>query len=525
MSQPLQSHRVRLQAIARRAMIERGFFPEFSDAALAETRHLTQAAATTDVAIRDLRSLLWCSIDNDDSRDLDQLSVAQLLPDGAVKIFVAIADVDALVPKGSALDVHARQNTTSVYTPAQIFPMLPEKLSTDLTSLNPDVDRLAIVAEMVIAAGGELTSATVYRAYVRNHAKLAYNSVAAWLDEDGPMPERIAAVPGLAEQIRVQERVAQQLQQLRYQQGALNLETIEARPVFHNDELSQLAAEKRNRAKALIENFMVTANGVTTRYLVSKNFPTFRRVLQAPQRWERIVALAAELGEQLPAQPDSAALEAFLQQRQEVDPLRFPDLSLSVVKLMGSGEYAVELPGEEPIGHFGLAVRDYAHSTAPNRRYPDLITQRLLKAAIVGQPCPYSTDELHELAKHCTEQEDDANKIERQVRKSAAALLLESSIGQQFDGVITGVSEKGTWVRVLDPPVEGKVVRGYERFDVGDRVRVQLVEVNVERGFIDFVGTSRGSWQEQQRTPEQNSKSQNGEGRGRRRTTSRQGRR
>lgn len=465
MPQSPPSHRLRLQAIARRAMLERGFFPEFSDDVQAETGQLSPAATAADGAIRDLRSFLWCSIDNDDSRDLDQLSVAELLPDGAVKILVAIADVDALVMKGTAVDVHARQNTTSVYTPAQIFPMLPEKLSTDLTSLNPAVDRLAIVVEMDIAASGDLTASTVYRALVHNHAKLAYNSVAAWLDDEGPMPERIADVPGLAEQIRAQEQTARQLQHLRYQQGALNLETIEARPIFHNDELSQLAAEKRNRAKALIENFMVTANGVTTRYLASKNFPTFRRVLQAPQRWERIVAIAEELGEKLPQRPDSAALEAFLERRQEVDPLRFPDLSLSVVKLMGSGEYAVELPGDEPVGHFGLAVRDYAHSTAPNRRYPDLITQRLLKAAIAGQACPYSVDELHELAKHCTEQEDDANKIERQVRKSAAALLLESSIGQRFDGVVTGASDKGTWVRVFNPPVEGRVVQGYARVE------------------------------------------------------------
>jgi exoribonuclease-2 len=295
--------------------------------------------------------------------------------------------------------------------------------------------------------------------------------------------------------------------------------------VFHNDDLSQLSLERRNRAKALIENFMIAANGVTTRYLVSKNFPTFRRVLQAPQRWDRIMALAEEFGEKLPQRPDSAALEAFLERRQELDPVRFPDLSLSVVKMMGSGEYAVELPGDEPIGHFGLAVRDYTHSTAPNRRYPDLITQRLLKAAITGKPCPYSLDELHELARHCTEQEDDASKIERQVRKSAAALLLESSIGQRFEGVITGASDKGTWVRVFNPPVEGRVVRGHERLDVGDRVRVQLVEVDVERGFIDFAGMSRGSWQERRRTHGQNPKGRGGEGRGGKRPPSRRGRR
>lgn len=519
------SHRFRLQTIARRAMIERGFFPEFSDAVLSETQRLTPTTSVADATIRDLRRLLWCSIDNDDSRDLDQLSVAEQLTDGKVKIFVAIADVDTLVPKDSAVDVHARQNTTSVYTPAQIFPMLPEKLSTDLTSLNPQEDRLAVVVEMVVADDGELSVTNVYRALVHNHAKLAYNSVAAWLDDEGPMPERIAGVPGLAEQIRLQEQVARQLQQLRYQQGALNLETIEARPIFQNDELSQLAAEKRNRAKALIENFMVTANGVTTRYLVSKNFPTFRRVLQAPQRWDRIVTLAEELGEKLPQRPDSAALEAFLEHQQERDPVRFPDLSLSVVKLMGSGEYAVEMPGDEPVGHFGLAVRDYTHSTAPNRRYPDVITQRLLKAAIVGQPCPYTLEELHELARHCTEQEDDANKIERHVRKSAAALLLESSIGQRFEGVVTGASDKGTWVRVFNPPVEGRVVRGYERFDVGDRVRVQLVEVDVERGFIDFEGMSRGSWRVPQRGRGRRQEGRNEETRGRQRPVSRRGRR
>ena len=503
MPRSFEHHRYRLQAIARRAMVERGFRPEFAKAALAEAEQLTQPAPVHTPTVRDLRHLLWCSIDNDDSRDLDQLSVAEPLPHGEVKILIAIADVDALVTKGSTLDQHAQQNTTSVYTPAQIFPMLPERLSTDLTSLNEDTDRLAIVVDMVIGENGELTAAEVYRAVVHNHAKLAYNSVAAWLDETGPAPERIATTPGLAEQIRLQDRVAQRLQQLRHQQGALSLETLEARPVFRDDELTRLTLDRRNRAKAHIEDFMIAANGVTTRYLTSKGFPTFRRVLRVPARWERIVALAEELGEKLPPRPDSAALEAFLERRQEVDPLRFPDLSLSVVKLMGSGEYAVELPGEQPIGHFGLAVRDYTHSTAPNRRFPDLITQRLLKAALASDPLPYSIEELHELARHCTEQEDDANKIERLVRKSAAALLLESSIGQRFEAIVTGASDKGTWVRILEPPVEGKVVRGHESFDVGDQVRVKLVGVDVEHGFIDFVGMGRKSWrrEEQRRGP------------------------
>jgi exoribonuclease-2 len=367
--------------------------------------------------------------------------------------------------------------------------MLPEKLSTDLTSLNEDADRLAVVVEMVIDLEGRLVASEVYRARAHNQAKLAYNSVAAWLDGTQPAPPRIATVPGLADQLRLQDRVAQRLKQLRHQSGALSLETFEARPVFSDDILTNLAVEQRNRAKALIEDFMIAANGVTARYLAGKGFPSFRRVLRAPARWERIVALATAVGERLPAAPDSTALEAFLSRRHQVDPLHFPDLSLAVVKLMGSGEYAVELPGEQSPGHFGLAVRDYTHSTAPNRRFPDLITQRLLKAVLVGRSMlPYSREELEELAHHCTEQEDDANKIERQVRKSAAALLLEARIGQRFDAIVTGVSEKGTWVRVLEPPVEGKVVQGFAGFDVGDRVRVKLIDVNVERGFIDFMG-------------------------------------
>lgn len=490
MTQDMTRHRQRLRAIAQRAMHERGFLPEFSAAAVAQAEQLTQPASDGDPALRDLRQLLWCSIDNDDSRDLDQLSVAESLPDGTVKILVAVADVDALVSQGSAIDRHARQNTTSVYTPAQIFPMLPEKLSTDLTSLNEDTDRLAVAVEMVIDPEGRLVASEVYRARVHNQAKLAYNRVAAWLDGTQPAPPRVATVPGLADQLRLQDRVAQRLKQLRHQSGALSLETLEARPVFSDDMLTHLAVEQRDRAKALIEDFMIAANGVTARYLASKGFPSFRRVLRAPARWERIVALATAVGERLPAAPDSAALEAFLSGRRQVDPLHFPDLSLAVVKLMGSGEYAVELPGEQATGHFGLAVRDYTHSTAPNRRFPDLMTQRLLKAALAGRRVPYSREELEELARHCTEQEDDANKIERQVRKSAAALLLEARSGQRFDAIVTGASEKGTWVRVLDPPVEGKVVQGFTGFDVGDRVRVKLIDVNVERGFIDFVGVS-----------------------------------
>ncbi len=405
---------------------------------------------------------------------------------GPQRFSVAIADVDAVVKKQSALDDHARQNTTSVYTVAETFPMLPEKLSTDLTSLNYESDRLAIVVEMVIAGDGSLQSSDLYGATVRNRAKLAYNSVAGWLEGNGPMPKGIGAVSGLDENLRLQDRVAQKLKSLRHLHGALDLETIEARPVFDGDELKDLEAERSNRAKDIIEDFMIAANGVTARYLASKKFPSLRRVVRIPKRWDRIVELATERGSTLPKEPDSKALEQFLVSAKAADPLRFPDLSLSVIKLMGAGEYVVELPGGNVAGHFGLAVKDYAHSTAPNRRYPDLITQRLLKAALAGRSLPYENDELEALAKHCTEEEDAAKKVERQVTKSAAAMLLESRIGEQFDAIVTGASDKGTWVRILHPPIEGRLESGFEGMDVGRGLRVQLVRTDVEHGYIDF---------------------------------------
>ncbi len=442
--------------------------------------------------IRDLTDLLWASIDNDDSRDLDQLTVAEAMPGDKVKIRVAVADVDALVKDGSAIDEHARHNTTSVYTAAEIFPMLPEKLSTDLTSLNLDEERLAVVVEMVIGPDGALQGSDIYRARVRNHAKLAYNSVAAWLDGNGALPEgaggnhSIMAVKGLAENLRVQDRTAQSLKKLRHVHGALSLETIEAKPIFDGDQIRDLEAEEKNRAKEIIEDFMIAANGVTARYLAARNFPSIRRVVRTPKRWDRIVELAQQHGVRLPAGPDSKALDEFLVRQKAADPTSFPDLSLAVVKLLGAGEYMAELPGAVSPGHFGLAVKDYAHSTAPNRRYTDLITQRLLKAAIAGRAAPYSYAELDVLAKHFTTEEDAANKVERQVGKSAAALLLESRIGEQFDAIVTGAADKGTWARLLSIPVEGRVVRGFAGADVGDRIRVQLIAVDVERGYIDF---------------------------------------
>ena len=488
-----KQHRVILQSIARRAMIVRGLLPDFSPEALAELDRI-QAPATADGhAIRDLTHLLWASIDNDDSRDLDQLTVARIMPRDTVKILVAVADVDSIVKKGSAIDNHARHNTTAVYTAAMVFPMLPEKLSTDLTSLNFKADRLSLVIEMVIGPDGSLRDSQIYRARVRNQAKLAYNSVAAWLEGNGAVPEAVATVIALDENLRIQDRAAQRLRNLRHVHGALSLETIKAKPIFDGDQLRNFEVENKNHATDMIEDFMIAVNGITAQYLSSRKFPSIRRVVREPKRWDRIVAIAAEHKFRLPAHPDPKALDEFLIQEKAADPLRFPDLSLTVIKLLGAGEYIATLPGDTAPGHFGLAVRDYSHSTAPNRRYPDLITQRLLKAAIAGDSWPYGKDELDALAKHCTEEEDAADKVERQVDKSAAALLLESRINEQFDSIVTGASDKGTWVRILSMPVEGKLVSGFDGLDVGDRVRVQLISIDVERGFITFrkVGSPR----------------------------------
>ena len=484
-----EQHRSILKRIARRVMIEKGLLPDFSAQAIAELNGIHDANTTGEGSPRDLRNLLWCSIDNDDSLDLDQLTVAIKLPGEAVKILVAIADVDAIVRKQSALDEHARQNTTSVYTAAEIFPMLPEKLSTDLTSLNIDSDRLAIVVEMTISNDGSMHASDVYQAIVHNYAKLAYNSVAAWMEGSGPMPQAIGTVNGLAENLQLQDHVAQMLKSFRHVHGALDLETIEARPIFEGDEVKDLEVDRRNRAKDLIEDFMIAANGVTARYLASKKLPSLRRVVRTPKRWDRIVELASEKKFTLPQQPDSKALDQFLLSAKASDPLHFPDICLSIIKLLGAGEYVVEVPGGSSGGHFGLAVKDYTHSTAPNRRYPDLITHRLLKAAMTGQSLPYSNDELEELAKHCTEKEDAAKKVERQVGKSAAAMVMESKMGEIFDAIVTGAANKGTWVRLLHPPVEGRLVRGFEGMDVGHRLRVQLVHTDVERGYIDFKRT------------------------------------
>ena len=484
----MTARRVDLGRIARQAMIDRGLEPDFPTAALRQADALGGPA--TDASARDLRGLAWASIDNDDSRDLDQLTVAEELPGRGVRVLVAIAEVDALVGRNTPIDAHAGRNTTSVYTATRIFPMLPEKLSTDLTSLAEHQERLAVVIDFVVSDDGSIASSDIYRARVRNQAKLAYRGVGAWLDGQGPMPAAMAAAPGVDAQIRLQDRVAQTLASRRHEHGALDLEVLEPRAVVADGDVVDLQQEERNRATQLIEDFMIAANGVTARYLQDKGFPTFRRVVRSPERWEKIREVAAGFSDTLPPSPDAAALSAFLVRRRAADALRFPDLSLSIVKLLGRGEYVVQRPGDPGAGHFGLAVSDYVHSTAPNRRFPDLVTQRLLKAALGSAPVPYADDELAGLATHCTEQEDAAKKVERQVRKSCAALLLSSRIGERFDGIVTGVSNKGTWVRALRPPVEGKVVKGAAGLDVGDRIGVRLVSVNVERGFIDFERTS-----------------------------------
>ena len=480
-----RSHRAILRELAHIAMTDRGLLPDFSPEVLKELDDM-QPASMEPGSIRDLRNLLWCSIDNNDSRDLDQLTVAESLSDGSVRVLVAIADVDALVHKLSPIDDHARQNTTSVYTAAEMFPMLPEKLSTDLTSLNYQCDRLALVVEMVVDRDGALIKSDVYRATVRSQAKLAYDSVGEWIEGNQPMPGEIGQVDGLANNIQLQDRMTRQMKQLRYAQGALDFETIESMPVFDGDMIREMREVQRNRARDIIEELMISSNKVTAGYLASKNFPSFQRVVRKPKRWSRICEIAADYGFDLHEEPDSKALQEFMASEKKRDPQSFPDLSLSIIKLLGPGEYAVGLPGEKPTGHFGLAVRNYSHSTAPNRRYPDLATHRLLKAAMSGNSLPYSLKELEALALHCTEKEDDAKKVERQVSKSAAALVLESRIGDRFDAIVTGAADKGTWVRIMHPHIEGRVVSGFQGLDVGQHIRVELIDTNVERGYIDF---------------------------------------
>jgi exoribonuclease-2 len=480
-SSPVSTHDLR--AIAVHAMQTHGLKPDFDPAALREASAARQPAPHGD--IRDLRALAWFSIDNDDTQDLDQLSVAESLPGGATRLLVAIADVDALAPRGSAMDAHAAANTTSVYTAAGTFPMLPPLLSNDRTSLHEGRERLAVVVEMRVEEDGTVAGHALYRAAVTNQAKLTYDGVSRWLDGEGPLPEA-AASARIEEQLRLHDDLSTRLRRWRQRRGALDVRTTAARPVLEDGRLVDLRADDRNRAKDLIADVMIATNAATARFLAQAGFPSLRRFLQSPRRWDRIEALAAGLGTVLPQAPDAVALERFLTDQRTRDPEGFGELSLRVIKMLGSGAYVAAAPGDPELRHFGLAVSDYAHSTAPNRRFPDLVTQRLLKACLAAQESPYTHAELAELARHCTAQEDNANKVERTVLKAAGAALLQGRIGESFDAIVTGAAAKGTYVRIARPLLEGRLVRGTEGADVGDALRVRLVAVDASQGHIDF---------------------------------------
>lgn len=465
-------------------MLENGFIPDVPDEVTAEVANATVPNGAVVGAVQDLRELPWSSIDNDSSRDLDQLEVAEKLPDGTVRVRVAIADVDGTVGRGSATDRFAMANATSVYTGIVTYPMLPDRLSTNLTSLGQDDDRPSVVIEFVVAMDGGIKAHDVYMARVENHAKLAYNNVGAWLDGKASLPP--SGTQAIQDQLRLQDTVAHALRALRATNGALDLETIEAESVVKPDRTVDVELVQKTGASRLIEDFMIAANVAMAEFLDAHGSPTIRRVVRSPERWSRIVALAAKLGTTLPALPDSIALSAFLVTRRHADPDHFADLSLAVVKLIGPGEYAAHVPGQADEGHFALATHDYTHSTAPNRRFADLVTQRLLKAVLAGKPSPYSTAELTTIAAHCTEREDAARKVERQVRKDVAAVAMSDRIGQSFQAIVTGVNPNGTFVRLIAPPVEGRVMRGEQGLDVGDKITVRLLSTDPRRGFIDF---------------------------------------
>lgn len=480
-----------LVTAAHETMIEHGFQPEFpagTDVQLAKIR--AEADDHAEANLQDLRALLWSSIDNDTSKDLDQIEWAEQLSDGRIRVLVGVADVDARVSKSTPIDSHARSETTSVYTGVRVFPMLPTELSEGITSLNENEDRLAVVIEFTVDAAGTVADGKAYRAVVKNKAQLAYNSVGAWLAGSGPAPAKVAANANLAAQLKLQDAAAQRMLGSRFQHGALDLETIETRPVMLAEEAVEIARLEKNRATALIEEFMVAANGVIARIFEGAGVASIRRVVRVPKRWNRIVELADQLGTKLPAMPDSKALNDFLLLQKQKDPDHFPDLSLTVVKLMGPGEYVLVRPRDASPGHFGLAVQDYTHSTAPNRRFPDVVTQRLLKAWLGQAPSPYSVGDLDAIAQHCTLMEDAARKVEREMQKRIAAVVLQPRIGERFRAIVTGVNHYGTFVRTLDPHVEGMLINagrpGVRSLDVGDRVTVALASTDPERGFVDF---------------------------------------
>ena len=472
-----------LQAAALQTVTDNGFHPQFPAEALAELNELVPVITAGAV---DQRDLLWSSIDNDTSRDLDQSEVAEQLSDGRIRVLVGIADVDAYVHKGMALDTHAQAETTTVYAEVRTFPMLPEKLSTGLTSLLENADRAAVVTEYIVGTEGEVTDLRSYAATVRNKAQLTYNGVGPWLDGRAAAPPKVAASPELQAQLKLQNTAARRLLEARHRLGALSFERTETSAVIENGQVTGLVAAKKNSAGMLIENFMVAGNEAMARTFVEKKVSSIRRVVSQPKRWDRIVELAKRAGSTLPAQPDVKALNEFLLKRKEEDPEHYADLSLSVIKLLGPGEYKMQRPGDEDGGHFSLAAHDYTHSTAPNRRFADVVTQRILKALCAGAPAPYTDDELNAIAMHCTEREDAARKVERTMQKRIAAVAMSGKVGQSFLAMATGVSEKGTFVRVIDPPMEGRLMQGTDGVDVGDKLEVRLIRTDPARGFIDF---------------------------------------
>ena len=485
--QPNQPLHFNLVAAAHAAMIEHGFQPEFpagTDTELAAIEAHPEPPAVP--GLQDLTSLLWSSIDNDTSRDLDQIEWAEQLADGRIRVLVGVADVDARVPLGSVIDGHAKSETTSVYTGVKVFPMLPVELSEGITSLNENQDRVAHVIEFSVDSSGTASDGKVYAALVRNRAQLAYNGVGAWLEGTGPAPAKVAASTDLAAQLKLQDAAAQRMVGGRFQHGALDLETIETRPEMRGDQPVDIVHQQKNRATSLIEEFMVAANGVVARTFEAAGVASIRRIVRTPKRWDRIVEVAQGLGTTLPTAPDSKALNDFLLAQKQKDPDHFPDLSLAVIKLMGPGEYVLVKPNEPSPGHFGLAVQDYTHSTAPNRRFPDMVTGRLMKALLAKAPQPYTENDLNAIAVRCTLMEDGARKVEREMQKRIAAVVLHPRIGQSFPAIVTGVNQYGTFVRTLDPHVDGMLVHGGKGLDVGDKVTAKLVSTDPVRGFIDF---------------------------------------
>lgn len=476
-----------LSSIAWHAMEKYGFEPGFPEPVVREVGALSEREFPDGQGdIRDLRSLLWSSIDNDDSLDLDQLEYCERRENGEIHVRVAIADVDLYVKRQTPADRHAAHNGTSVYTGIVTFPLFPDRLSRGITSLLPGQDRMAVIIEYAVLPDGDFRPGEVYRALVNNKAKLVYEEIGDWFEGVTPVPQVVQNVPGLEAQLRLQLEASMRLKRYRMEQGALELDTLEPKVVVEEGRVCRLVAPKKNPAGHLIEDFMIAANGTMVARLEKAGIPMVQRVVRVPKHWGGIVETAAMYHETLPPEPDAKALSEFLVRRKKADPERFPDLSLTIVKLLGRGEYLTLEPGQAPFGHFGLAVTHYTHSTAPNRRFVDLIIQRLLKSVLNGDPSPYTSEELTELSSWLTDREQGANRVERFMRKAGAAVLLKDSIGQSFDAIVTGAMEHGTYVRLLTPPAEGKIVRGEHGLRVGQEIRVRLLRTDPYKAFIDF---------------------------------------